>query len=85
MSVDIAVVGGGPSGLFAALGLIRAFDGLKVKVSRWREGLLDLLLVLDLPEPCDKRVGQEDQATQYTPSACIGGSLSFRESDLLTH
>ncbi|KAK9839567.1 hypothetical protein WJX84_000514, partial [Apatococcus fuscideae] len=32
MSVDIAVVGGGPSGLFAALGLIRAFDGLKVKV-----------------------------------------------------
>ena len=32
MSVDIAVVGGGPSGLFAALGLIRAFEGLTVKV-----------------------------------------------------
>lgn len=33
MTVDVAVVGGGPSGLFAALGLIRAFDGLKVKVT----------------------------------------------------
>ncbi len=32
MSIDVAVVGGGPSGLFAALGLLKAFDGLKVKV-----------------------------------------------------
>ena len=57
MSVDVAVVGGGPSGLFAALGLIRAFDGLKIKVPACAEGLFDLLLALHLPEPLDERVG----------------------------